>query len=403
MHIFELILSALTALRSNLLRTALTMLGIIIGIASVILIISLGQGATASITDQISTLGTNTIFIIPGGQQRGPNAVGSTDSLSLEDSRTIKEQIQTVSAVSATVSQSYNVAANSQNLNVSVNGVEPDYSEINTIEIEQGTFLTEENIEGNSRVAVVGPEVVTELYGEGAEVIGEKIKIDSRSFRIIGVTKAKGSSGFANPDKSIYIPITTQMRVLMGQNYVGSITAFARETDEVDETMKSIETLLLEEHNITDEKLKDFQVRSSQNAISTVSNVLGVLTALLTAVAAISLVVGGIGIMNIMLVTVTERTKEIGLLKSIGAKRKDILTQFLIESVVLTVVGGIIGMLIGIGLAYIIAKAVNIPFIVGFNAIAISMGVSSVVGIVFGMYPAQRAAKLNPIEALRFE
>lgn len=399
----ELVRSALTALRSNLLRTLLTMLGIIIGIASVILIISLGEGATKSISDQISSFGTNLIAVVPDSPGQGPPQ--PVQSLTLEDAEALSdpELVQNISVVSATVSQGSQVNANSQTMNATIQGVSEGYAIIQSLETSQGEFITKDDEDSLSRVAVLGSEVVTELFGEGAEPVGESIKIDNRSFRIIGVLAEKDSSGFSNPNAGVYIPVTTAMKILLGQNHVGAVYAQAENPDLVNQTVEQIEALLRDRHDIVDGEDPDFQVRTSQDALTTLSSVTGLLTTLLAGIAAISLVVGGIGIMNIMLVTVTERTKEIGLLKAIGAKNQDILTQFLIEAVVLTLVGGGIGMALGLILAFIITSIVNIPFIISFTSIFLAVGVSSAVGVIFGYYPAQRAAKLSPIDALRYE
>ncbi len=406
MNYSELVISAITALKGNLLRTLLTMLGIIIGIASVILIISLGQGTTESINGQLSSFGTNTIFIRPGSNEgrRGPQ-MSQMDSLKLEDAQALadKTQIQNITAVSAIVSKPTQVSANGQTQNATVQGVGADYASIQSLEIAQGEFFTKDDELGLSRVAVLGSEIVTDLFGEGAEPVGETVRIDNRSFRVVGVLLQKDSSVFSNPNKAVYIPINTAMKVLLGQDYVSSIMLQAANPDLVNQTVNDVTALMVDRHDITKGEIRDFTVNSSQQALATVGSVTGLLTTLLAGIAGISLVVGGIGIMNIMLVTVTERTREIGLLKSIGARNRDILTQFLIEAIVLTLVGGAIGIIIGIALAFLISNVIGIPFVLSATAILLAVGVSSAVGIVFGYYPAQRAAKLSPIEALRHE
>lgn len=404
MNYTQIIRSAIRSLRGNILRTVLTMLGIIIGITSVILIISLGKGASSSITSQVSSLGSNLIFIAPGVQTPGRPPVSSNslkyvDALALAD----KSRMPNLGDVSAQVTIQAQVVANGQNKNSSVLGIGSSYDEINSLELEQGEFISPEDESGYGRVAVLGPDVVAELFGEAATPIGETITIKSRSFRVIGVTKAKGSSGFTNPDESVYVPVTTALKVLLGQDNVQAIMVQATDPQKVDDAQEEIKNLLLDEHKITDPALADFTVRSSKDALSIINNVTGLLTSMLAGIAAISLVVGGIGIMNIMLVTVTERTKEIGLLKAIGAKRKDILTQFLIESVVLTVSGGIVGIILGISLSFLATRFLPIPFVLQPEAILLAVGVSTIVGVTFGIYPAQRAAKLSPIEALRHE
>lgn len=404
MNYVQIVKSAIKALQGNILRTILTMLGIIIGIASVILIISLGQSASSSITSQVSSLGSNLIFIVPGNQTPGRpptanNTLKYTDALALAD----KSRLPDIGEVSAQVSTQTEVVANGQNKNTSIQGIGAAYADINSLELDQGVFITPEDEANYARVAVLGPTVVTDLFGEGASPVGETITIKSRSFRVVGVTKAKGSSGFTNPDETVYVPVTTAMKVLLGQDSVQAILAQAIDSQKVDDTQAEITTFLLDQHKITDPTLADFTVRNSKDALSIVNNVTGLLTGLLAGIAAISLVVGGIGIMNIMLVTVTERTKEIGLLKAIGAKRKDILTQFLIESIVLTISGGIVGIIIGVSLSFLATLVLPIPFVFQPTAILLAVGVSTIVGVVFGVYPAQKAAKLSPIEALRYE
>lgn len=406
MNYKELISSAITALRGNLLRTLLTMLGIIIGIASVILIISLGDGATKSINGQLSSFGTNTIYISPGSSEsgRGPSMT-QTQSLKLEDAEALADKtlIQNISAVSPLVSKPVQINANGQTENVSVQGVSTDYSLIQSLEISQGEFFTKDDQIGLARVAVLGSEIVTNLFGVGADPVGESVKIDNRSFRVVGILQEKDSGAFSNPNKAVYIPVNTAMKVLLGQDYVSMIMVQAENADLVDQTVEDITNLMVDQHNIIDGEVKDFSVNSSKQALETVGSVTGLLTSLLAGIAGISLVVGGIGIMNIMLVTVTERTREIGLLKSIGARDRHILTQFLIEAIILTLVGGTIGMMLGIVLSFIISGLINIPFVISPTAIFLAVGVSSVVGLIFGYYPAQRAAKLSPIEAMRYE
>lgn len=406
MNYKELIIAALTALRGNILRTLLTMLGIIIGIASVILIVSLGQGTTQTITNQISSFGTNLIIIIPGSLSQGGGAGLTTiKTLTPEDGEAILEsgRVTNVDAVSPVVSKPAKAVAGGIDAQTTIQGVGTAYQTLQNIDIVQGEFLTEDHELGLSRVAVLGSDIAVDLFGEGAEPVGRNIKLDNRSFRVIGVAAPKGGSPVANPDEAVYIPYTTAMKILLGQNHVQTIMVQAEDPKFIDQTMEEINILLSERHNIPDGEEPDFSLRSSKDALTTLDTVTGLLTTLLAGIAGISLLVGGIGIMNIMLVTVTERTKEIGLLKAIGAKRKDILTQFLIESVVLTLVGGSIGIVLGIALAYIIAHLIDIPFIVQPLSILLAVGVSAGVGIGFGLYPAQRAAKLSPIEALRYE
>ncbi len=400
MNYKELFITALTALRGNLLRTLLTMLGIIIGIASVILIISLGDGATQSISGQLASFGTNTIFITPGGSAQERTA--GLRSLTLKDANAIAK-LSNVTFVSPLVQRTVQASANGEKTNITMQGVSAEYATVQSLEVSQGEFFSKENEDSLSRVAVLGSDVMVDLFGEDAEPVGQTVKINSRSFRVIGVLQPKDGSVFSNPNKAIYIPVTTAMKIILGQDYVSGIAVQSTSADTVDQTVQEITDLLIDRHDISNGKAKDFMVTSAQQALATLGSVTGLLTALLAGIAGISLLVGGIGIMNIMLVTVTERTKEIGLLKAIGARSNDILAQFLIEAVVLTLVGGAIGMSIGIAAAYMITSVAKIPFIVSPFAILLAVGVSSGVGILFGYYPASRAAKLSPIDALRHE
>jgi putative ABC transport system permease protein len=405
MNYSELVLSALIALRGNLLRTLLTMLGIIIGIASVIMIISLGEGATQSISNQISSFGTNLIFVVPRSPTNRGGPPAPVTTLTLADAEAIADPsfVQNVSLIVPTVAGATQVSANGQVENTTLQGVSEGYVSIQSLSLAEGEFLTAEDVDSLARVVVLGSEVVTKLYGEGAEVVGESIKIDNRSFRIVGVLAEKDASTFSNPNAAVYIPITTAMKIVLGQDYINTVLVQAENPELVNQTVEQVVTLLRNRHDVTEGKEDDFRVASSEDALATLGSVTGILTALLAGIAAISLVVGGIGIMNIMLVTVTERTKEIGLLKAIGARQKDILTQFLIEALVLTLVGGAIGMVLGVSFAFLITKLAGIPFILSPTAIGLAVGVSSAVGIGFGYYPAQRAAKLSPIDALRYE
>ena len=392
----ELILLAFGALRANIVRTLLTMLGIIIGIASVIAIISLGEGTTASIVDEISSFGAKVITVSPGRIQRGPGGGGEiVTTLVYDDAEAIAE-LTNVSAVSSVVSKTKSIIANGETTTASIKGVNVAYARIQSIELDSGLFLDEGDVVGATRDVVLGDEVVEELFGESAEelVVGETVRIDGVAFRIIGVI---------NESSDALIPVSTAQKILFGQTHLDSISVEVAESRLVNQVMTDVENLLLFQHKIDDPTLADFNIRSTQSIAETVSSVTGTLTTAISGIAAISLVVGGIGIMNIMLVTVTERTKEIGLLKAIGAKKNHILTQFLIESIVLTLVGGLIGMGVGVSLSYVASKMMSIPFVVSVSSVALAIGVSAGVGILFGWYPANKAAKLNPIDALRYE
>ncbi|MBU4264772.1 ABC transporter permease [Patescibacteria group bacterium] len=390
----ELIILALTELKSNLARTMLTMLGIVIGIGSVITIMSLGEGSTQSIVDQISTFGTNVITVSPGRARRGPGMTGGTfDTLVKEDTTAILE-LPNIEAVSGIVSGQKNLVFEENSTSSSINGVEYDYAQIQSLEFSQGDFLNQSSIYSMTRSVVLGDELVEDLFGQGAMVVGQKIRIDGKTFKIVGVIK---------DSSSVIIPISTAQKILFGHDYYSSISVRVIDNQIMEQTLTNIENLLLERHEISDPDNADFDLRSPQQMIESMSSVTGVLTTVLSGIAAISLLVGGIGIMNIMLVTVTERTKDIGLLKAIGAKRKDILSQFLIESLVLTLFGGIFGVIIGAVLTYFASTAMGIHFIVSLKSILLAVGVSAAVGLLFGWYPAKKASELNPIDALRYE
>lgn len=390
----ELVILALEQLRSNIVRTMLTMLGIIIGIGSVITIMSLGKGSTQSIVDQISSFGTNVITVSPGRAMRGiGGGSGMYDTLIEKDTKAI-EEVSNIEAVSSVVSGNKTIVFEENSINSNISGVEESYAQIQSLEFLEGGNLTERSINSMSRHVLLGSDVVEDLFGEGALVLRENVRIDGKTFRIVGVIK---------DSSRVLVPLGTAQKLLFGHDYLNGISIRAIDTELMDQTTGAIETLLLERHEINDPDDADFSLRSPQEMIEAVSTMTGTLTTVLGGIAAISLLVGGIGIMNIMLVTVTERTRDIGLLKAIGAKRNDILAQFLIESIVLTLVGGMIGVVGGETLTYFASKAMNIPFIFSLSSILIAVGVSAVVGIVFGFYPAKKAAELNPIDALRYE
>lgn len=406
MNLLDAFNISFASLKNNKMRTILAMLGIVIGIASVILIISIANGATSSITSEVSSMGSNLLSISPGSQSKGPvQGGGNVKTLTYEDAEYFKDNddFSNIGEVSPTVQGSMQVIGNGENINTTVQGVSSNYFGIQSVSIEYGDFFTKEDENSYSKVAVVGPEVVAELFGEGSDATGQIIKIKSQLFRIVGVTKAKGSSGMSNPDKTVYIPVTTAMKILLGQNYVQTIQISVKDANIIDDTVSEIKQALMERHSISDEANIDFTISSSKEMQETVNSIAGTLTAMLAGIAGISLLVGGIGIMNIMLVSVTERTKEIGLLKAIGAEKKDILTQFLIEAVVLTLTGGIIGMFFGELFSYIASVIIKIPFIFQIYPILLAVGVCVTTGIAFGLYPSQKAAKLNPIDALKYE
>lgn len=393
------------ALSANKVRSGLTMLGIIIGIASVIAMTAIGTGAQNSISASIQSIGANLIIISPGaprgvGQQVNQGR-GSAKTLTIEDANALAG-LSSVKAVTAEVSSRLQVTAKGTNTNTSVDGVTSSYPVVRNLEVDQGDFISDQQNISGAKVAVIGPTVQTDLFGEGADVIGQIIRIKSTQFTIIGLTKPKGGSGFQNADDMIYIPITTAQRYFSGDKYVSSISVSATSADVTTSVQADITSTLLTRHNL-DSSSADFSTMNQADIIATASSVTGTFTSLLAAVAGISLIVGGIGIMNMMLTTVTERTREIGLRKAIGAKRRDINRQFLIEAVMLTFIGGVIGVLLGWGISFGVSALGILQAKVSLSSVLLAFGVSAFIGIVFGYYPAQRASKLNPIEALRYE
>jgi len=407
MELTEIISETANTLFTNRLRTALATLGIVIGIGSVIALISLGAGSQKAVSDQIQSLGSNLLTISPGSQTSGSvrSATGSNTTLTYDDAKAIltSPKVTTVSEVSPELSRRSQVTTGGANTNTQVIGVEPVYSEVHKITVSNGSFISERDVVSMTKVAVLGPQVVEDLFGEGANPTGKNIRIEGQSFRVIGVTESKGGSGFQNQDDIIYVPLTTAQKSLYGANYLSSIAIAAKSEDEMVTAQDEVGYLLLDRHNISDPADADFRIMSQSDILSTASSVTSTFTTLLTGIAAISLVVGGIGIMNIMLVTVTERTREIGLRKALGAKKKNIITQFLIEAIILTFAGGIIGMFVGIFTSFVISKLMSIAFTVSVGSIVLAIGVSGATGIVFGWYPARKASNLEPIEALRYE
>lgn len=407
MEFKEIIEEALSTLRINKLRSGLATLGIIIGIGSVIALISLGQSSQKAVQDQIEALGSNLLTIVPGALRAGDfrSTSGTSTTLTLDDAKAILNNptIPDVKNVSAELLRRSQVTAGRNNTNTQVSGVLPSYQVIRSLDMTYGNFLSDIEEEAGSKVAVLGPTVATNLFGDGVNPIGQSVRITGISFRVIGVTKAKGASGFSNLDDIVYVPLSTAQKQLYGVNYVGSISVEVDNSDNMNKVRDQVGYLLLDRHKIALPANADFTIVSQSDILGALSSVTGAFTGLLSGIAAISLLVGGIGIMNIMLVTVTERTREIGLRKALGAKKQTIIRQFLTEAVILTGVGGTIGMIIGISASFLISKVISLPFTISPGAVILAIGVSAAVGIIFGWYPAKKASDLQPIEALRYE
>ena len=406
MKIIDTIQETYLALSANKVRTGLTMLGIVIGISSVIAMISIGQGAQSSIQSSIQSIGSNLILVMPGAQ-RGPgyqvsSGRGSAKTLTLEDVDAISKEVSNISAVSPELSSRYQVTSKSKNTNTQVVGVTQYYPQVRNTEVESGVFINEQNVRGLSKVAVIGPTTKTDLFAD-EDAIGKTIRIKNIEFKIVGVTKSKGGSGFNNQDDMVYVPLSSAQRYFSGDSYVGNISVQAKDAESMSLVQQDITTLLLSRHNIKDSTLADFNIMNQADIVATASSVTSTFTILLAAVAGISLLVGGIGIMNMMLTTVTERTREIGLRKAVGAKSRDINLQFLSEAVALTFLGGIVGIVLGCTIAYGFKYFGILQTTISFYSILLSFGVSTVIGVVFGYYPAKRAGNLNPIQALRYE
>ncbi|MDD4989872.1 MAG: ABC transporter permease [Candidatus Pacebacteria bacterium] len=404
--------TAIKGLKTNKSRSALTILGIVIGITAIILIMSLGKGAQELILNQVRGLGSATIIIEPGREAQGPSDFGSlfTDSLKDREVEALLKpsNVPGIEGLTPMVILSTSVSFENEVDSFMVLGASPLVIDIVDVYPEFGQFFTDEQVQQLSAVAVIGSEVKEKLFGS-SDALNQNIKIKNKVFKVIGISPKKGQVGMLDVDNSIIVPYTTALKYLSGMNYYHEIIVKTKSEKIVPQTVEDIKATLRELHNITDPKKDDFQVMTQEDIAKRVGTVTSVLTVFLAAIAAISLIVGGIGIMNIMLVSVTERTREIGLRKALGATTKNILTQFLLESVILTCLGGIVGILLGIFFSFIasliLTKVVGSgwQFAVSVKAILLGLGVSAFVGLLFGIYPARAASKKSPIEALRYE
>lgn len=396
---------ALTSLYANKMRTLLTMLGIIIGVGAVIALVSVGMGVRSNVTSSIASLGSNMLIVSPGSSNRGGvrGAAGSMQTLKYDDAKAIGEKIKNIDYVSPTVSASYQVVYGNNNWNTSVQGVTPEFMAIRSLSIGYGSFISANDLNKRNRVAVIGTTVAENLF-ENQNPVGQNIRINNQPYKVIGLLASKGQSSMGqDQDDMIYVPLTTAQERMLGITYVQSINIQVSDQNKMDQVQSEIETLLRMRHHIVGGKEDDFHVRNLTSLMEAVSQSTAMLTLLLGAIASISLLVGGIGIMNIMMVSVTERTREIGIRKALGATFMNIMTQFLIESMVIGIIGGIIGIGFGCLASFVISKVGDFTTVITVTPIIISFVFSVGIGLFFGIYPARKAAKLDPIEALRYE
>ena len=402
----NLIKIALRALANNKLRGFLTMLGIIIGVASVITMLAIGQGSKRSIQEQISEMGSNMIMIHPGADVRGGvrQDASAMETLKLEDYQNIVDETRYVSAVSPSVNSSGQAIFGANNAPTTVYGISPDYLEIRRYKVEDGDMFTEQDIQTAAKVCVVGKTVVDNLFPDGSNPVGKVIRFQKLPFRIVGVLESKGYNSMGmDQDDLILAPYTTIQKKVLAITHLQGITCSALKEEYTDQAIDEISEILRRNHKLKESDDDDFTIRSQQELSTMLTSTTDMMTVLLAAVAGISLLVGGIGIMNIMYVSVTERTREIGLRMSIGAKGIDILAQFLIESILISVTGGLIGVVFGVGAALVVNGVAHFPIYIQPWSVILSFAVCTVTGVFFGWYPAKKAAQLDPIEAIRYE
>ncbi|KLU63719.1 macrolide export ATP-binding/permease protein MacB [Desulfosporosinus acididurans] len=406
MNFLENIRIALRGLRSNKLRSVLTMLGIIIGVGAVIIMVSIGQGAKASVAGQIQGLGSNLLIVTPGQSNTAgvKGGMGSLNNMTMDDVNAIKSSADAVASVAPTTSKQAQVVYGSENTSTQVVGTTPSYADVRNQQASIGRFFTDQENQDNAQVAVIGTTVVQDLTGNpNTNMVGQTININQVPFQIIGILQSKGSSGASNNDDQIVVPISSAETRLIGSDSIRTIYVEAKSSDLMDTASGEITQILRQQHGLSFNATNDFTVTSQTDILSTAEGVSQSLTLLLSGVAAISLLVGGIGIMNIMLVSVTERTREIGIRKAIGAKRKTIMLQFLIEAVIISMLGGVLGILFGSGGSSLLNKFAGMTTQISTSPIIMAFAFSFAIGIIFGVFPARKAAKLHPIDALRYE
>jgi putative ABC transport system permease protein len=393
---------ALKSLVANKLRSFLAMLGIIIGVGAVISMLAMGAGAKRDVMKRITAMGTNLLVVRPSHHGVGGVITGDAQNLILDDAKAIVNEVSNIRQIAPVVRSTAQIKFFNKNTRISVIGTSATYFPIRNFEIARGRSFTEGEVDQTARVAILGPVTVQNLFGTD-DPVNETIKINSINFRVVGVLKAKGDQGWFNTDDQILVPYTTAMKQLFGLDHLNEIDVNAADSADMPLVQQAITKVLRKRHRLQEGAPDDFEIRNQADMLETASNINRTFTILLGSIASISLLVGGIGIMNIMLVTVTERTREIGVRKAIGAKERDILLQFLLEALTMTAVGGLFGVVLGVGAAKVIGAATQFSTLVQLPSVFLALSFSAAVGIFFGYYPARRAALLDPIESLRYE